>query len=209
MNYQSTSVSRSGQVRQAWLYFMYYWVIFGIGTFAGQFIPAAMRMPISVLIMAIVLISLFVKSSRKFSALIANVLAFLLGVVSYASFMYYLSDLGTTAFYQNVGLAIAAFFAFGFLGYFVIGDASGLGRLLFPALIALIFASILGFFIQMPMFHLVITVAGLAIFLLYTIYDFNRMKQGNFSPREMGFNLFINLLNIIMDILRLASILKD
>ncbi|TDM01573.1 hypothetical protein ERX37_08755 [Macrococcus hajekii] len=208
MNYQS-SVSRSSNIRQAWLYFMYYWIVFAVGTFAGQFIPATLRMPISILIIAIVLISLFVKASRKFSALIANILAFLIGVVSYASFMYYLNDLGTVAFYQNVGLAIAAFFAFGFLGYFVIGDASSLGRLLFPALVALIFASILGIFIQIPMFHLVITIAGLAIFLLYTIFDFNRMKRGNFSPREMGFNLFINLLNIIMDVLRLASILRD
>ena len=209
MNYQNVSISRSGHIRHAWLYFMYYWLIFAVGTFAGQFVPPALRMSVSILIMAIVLISLFVKSSRKFSALIANVLAFLIGVVSYASFMYFLNDLGTVAFYQNVGLAVAAFFMFGFLGYFVIGDASSLGRLLFPALIALIFASILGFFIHIPMFHLVITIFGLAIFLGYTIYDFNRMKRGAFSPREMGFNLFMNLLNIIMDVLRLASILRD
>ena len=31
------------------------------------------------------------------------------------------------------------------------------------------------------------------------------MKRGQFSPREMGFNLFINLLNIIEDILSLAN----
>ena len=51
-------------------------------------------------------------------------------------------------------------------------------------------------FIDNPIYHTVITVVGLILFLLYTLYDFNRMKR-NFSPREMGFNLFINLLNII------------
>lgn len=64
-------------------------------------------------------------------------------------------------------------------------------------------------FIDNPIYHTVITVVGLILFLLYTLYDFNRMKLGNFSPREMGFNLFINLLNIIKDVLRLANRFKN
>ena len=63
-------------------------------------------------------------------------------------------------------------------------------------------------FIDNPIYHTVITVVGLILFLLYTLYDFNRMKR-NFSPREMGFNLFINLLNIIKDVLRLANRFKN
>ena len=34
------------------------------------------------------------------------------------------------------------------------------------------------------------------------------MKHGRFTPREMGFNLFLNLLNIIKDILNLANRFK-
>lgn len=64
-------------------------------------------------------------------------------------------------------------------------------------------------FIDNPIYHTVITVVGLILFLLYTLYDFNRMKRGIFSPREMGFNLFINLLNIIKDVLRLANRFKN
>ena len=62
-------------------------------------------------------------------------------------------------------------------------------------------------FIHNPIYH---TDYGCRFntFLLYTLYDFNRMKRGNFSPREMGFNLFINLLNIIKDVLRLANRFK-
>ncbi|KMR73833.1 membrane protein, partial [Staphylococcus aureus] len=33
-------------------------------------------------------------------------------------------------------------------------------------------------------------------------------KRGDYSPREMGFNLFINLLNIIKDILYLANMFR-
>ncbi|WP_454269482.1 Bax inhibitor-1 family protein, partial [Staphylococcus capitis] len=109
----------------------------------------------------------------------------------------------------NILLAIGAFIVFGIVGYFLINDASSMGKYLFVTLIALIIASLIGIFIHNPIFHTVITVISLLLFLLYTLYDFNRMKRGQFSPREMGFNLFINLLNIIEDILRLANRFKN
>ncbi|MCD8897563.1 Bax inhibitor-1 family protein [Mammaliicoccus sciuri] len=207
-SYQQTDTHGSA-IRKTWLYFLYYWIIFGVGTYVGQFVPPALHLPITIGLFVLIMISLFVKSSRKFGGLISNIYAFFIGVISYTAFMYYLGALGTQAFYGNITLAIGAFAAFGILGYFMIDDASGLGKYLFVTLIALIFASLLGIFIHNPIFHTVLSVIGIGLFLLYTVYDFNRMKLGNFSPREMGFNLFINLLNIIMHILRLASILKD
>ncbi|WP_239738070.1 Bax inhibitor-1 family protein [Mammaliicoccus sp. H-M32] len=207
-SYQADDTHGSA-IRKTWLYFLYYWVIFGIGTYLGQFVPPALHLPITIGLFVLIMLTLFVKSSRKFSGLISNVFAFLIGIISYTSFLYYLGTLGTQAFYGNIALAIGAFAAFGILGYFMIDDASGLGKYLFVTLIALIFASLLGLFLNNPIFHTVLSVIGIGLFLLYTVYDFNRMKLGNFSPREMGFNLFINLLNIIMHILRLASIIKD
>nr|WP_263314869.1 Bax inhibitor-1 family protein [Mammaliicoccus sp. Marseille-Q6498] len=215
MNYEynyganQEAVSHGSAIRKTWLYFLFYWVIFGVGTYLGQYLPPALHFPITIALFAIIMISLFVKSSRKFGGIISIVFAFLIGVLSYTSFMYYLGTLGTQAFYGNIALAIGAFAAFGILGYFMIDDASGLGKYLFVTLIALVIASFIGLFLNNPIFHTVISVIGIGLFLLYTVYDFNRMKLGNFSPREMGFNLFVNLLNIIMHILRLASIIKD
>ena len=98
-------------------------------------------------------------------------------------------------------------FSIRYLGYFIINDASSIGKYLFVTLIALIIAGLIGMFIDNPIYHTVITVVGLILFLLYTLYDFNRMKRGIFTT-EMGFNLFINLLNIIKDVLRLANRFK-
>ena len=120
-----------------------------------------------------------------------------------------MQNLGPEVFYKNVLLAIGAFIVFGILGFFIINDASSIGKYLFVTLIALIIAGLIGMFIDNPIYHTAITVVGLILFLLYTLYDFNRMKRGNFSPREMGFNLFINLLNIIKDVLRLANRFKN
>ncbi len=133
----------------------------------------------------------------------------MIGLLSYALFTTYLQNLGAEIFYKNILLAIGAFIAFGIMGYFLINDASSMGKYLFVTLIALIIACLIGIFIHNPVFHTIIIVISLLLFLLYTLYDFNRMKRGQFSAREMGFNLFINLLNIIQDTLSLANRFKN
>ena len=133
----------------------------------------------------------------------------MIGLLSYALFTTYLQNLGAEVFYKNILLAIGAFIAFGIIGYFLINDASSMGKYLFVTLIALIIACLIGIFIHNPVFHTIIIVISLLLFLLYTLYDFNRMKRGQFSAREMGFNLFINLLNIIQDTLSLANRFKN
>ncbi|MFC3420476.1 Bax inhibitor-1 family protein [Salinicoccus hispanicus] len=84
-----------------------------------------------------------------------------------------------------------------------------LGRYLFIALLVVIFASLLNFFINLPFMTLALTIGGLVLYILFTMYDFNRMKNKRFSPREMGFNLFINLLIIIKRLLRLYRYINN
>ena len=178
---------------------------FGIGCYFGQYL--CLGKPLSIALFVILLATLFIKRARKYGLIISHIYAIIVGLLSYAMFTAYLQNLGAEVFYKNILLAIGAFIAFGIVGY-LINDASSMGKYLFVTLIALIIASLIGLFIHNPIFHTVITVISLLLFLLYTLYDFNRMKRGQFSPREMGFNLFINLLNIIEDILRLANRFK-
>ncbi|MCO7040876.1 Bax inhibitor-1/YccA family protein [Staphylococcus lugdunensis] len=190
---------------QVWLYFMYYWLIFGIGCYFGQYLPDEWRMPLSIGLLVLIFSTLIFKRARKYGLIISHIYAIIVGLLSYAMFTTYLQNLGADVFYKNIVLAIGAFVIFGVIGFFFIKDASSIGRYLFVTLLALIVASLIGLFIHNPVFYTVITVVSLFLFLLYTLYDFNRMKRGQFSPREMGFNLFINLLNIILDILSLAN----
>ena len=197
------SQSKSWAYSQVWLYFMYYWLIFGIGCYFGQYLPDEWRMPLSIGLLVLIFSTLIFKRARKYGLIISHIYAIIVGLLSYAMFTTYLQNLGADVFYKNIVLAIGAFVIFGVIGFFFIKDASSIGRYLF--VLALIVASLIGLFIHNPVFYTVITVVSLFLFLLYTLYDFNRMKRGQFSPREMGFNLFINLLNIILDILSLAN----
>ncbi|MEB8125131.1 Bax inhibitor-1 family protein [Staphylococcus succinus] len=205
---QSKSKSKSHAYSKVWLFFVYYWIIFGIGCYFGQYLPMEWRKPLSFVLLGLVLITVISNRARKYGLVISHIYAIVVGLLSYATFTIYLQNLGPEVFYKNIILAIAAFIAFGIIGYFLIGNAASMGKYLFVTLIALIVASLIGMFIQNPIFHTIITVVGLLLFLLYTLYDFNRMKRGQFSPREMGFNLFINLLHIIKYVLNLANRFK-
>lgn len=200
--------SNSHAYGKVWLFFIYYWIIFGIGCYFGQFLPMEWRKPLSIVLLVLVLFSVLTNRARKYGLVISHIYAIIVGLLSYATFTAYLQNLGPEVFYKNVLLAIGAFIAFGLIGYFIVDNASGMGKYLFVTLVALIVAGIIGMFVHNPIFHTIITVVGLLLFLLYTIYDFNRMKRGQYSPREMGFNLFINLLHIIKYVLRLANKFK-
>ncbi|PTG62433.1 hypothetical protein BUY28_11720, partial [Staphylococcus cohnii] len=189
--------SKSHAYGKVWLFFVYYWIIFGIGCYFGQFLPMEWRKPLSIVLLVLVLFTVLTNRARKYGLVISHIYAIVVGLLSYATFTAYLQNLGPEVFYKNVLLAIGAFIAFGIIGYFIVDNAAGMGKYLFVTLVALIVAGIIGMFVHNPIFHTIITVVGLLLFLLYTIYDFNRMKRGQFSPREMGFNLFINLLHII------------
>ena len=202
---QKQSKSQSHAYSKVWLFFMYYWIIFGIGCYFGQFLPMEWRKPLSFVLLALVLITVIFNRARKYGLVISHIYAIVVGLLSYATFTAYLQNLGPEVFFKNIILAISAFIVFGIIGYFLIGNAASMGKYLFVTLVALIIASLIGMFIQNPIFHTIITVVGLLLFLLYTLYDFNRMKRGQFSPREMGFNLFVNLLHIIKYVLRLAN----
>lgn len=202
---KNQSKSQSHAYSKVWLFFMYYWIIFGIGCYFGQFLPMEWRKPLSFVLLALVLITVIFNRARKYGIVISHIYAIVVGLLSYATFTAYLQNLGPEVFFKNIILAISAFIVFGIIGYFLIGNAASMGKYLFVTLVALIIASLIGMFIQNPIFHTIITVVGLLLFLLYTLYDFNRMKRGQFSPREMGFNLFVNLLHIIKYVLRLAT----
>lgn len=141
--HQSTNHKRQSQDKnqthayaKVWLYFMYYWMIFGIGCYFGQYLPMSWRKPLSIGLLILILATLFIKRARKYGLVISHIYAIIVGLLSYALFTTYLQNLGAEVFYKNIILAIGAFIAFGIVGYFLIKDASSMGKYLFVTLIA-------------------------------------------------------------------------
>jgi FtsH-binding integral membrane protein len=95
-------------------------------------------------------------------------------------------------------------------GYFTKRDLSGLSQMLFVALIAIVIASLINMFIGSSVFQMVISAIAIVIFLGFTAYDTQQIREmvsveTNEPVEIIGaltlyldfINLFINLLQII------------
>lgn len=127
-----------------------------------------------------------------------------------------LSSSPTLAYYANVdpqalwhaGGATALFMlAMGSAGYATRRDLSGIARIGFWALLALIIFGIILIFVQIPAGETVYSVAGLVIFAGLTMYDFQRLRRrgGIDSAPLMATSIFLDILNVFFFFLNLGG----
>ncbi len=152
------------------------------------------------------LIGLNVANARGNTGL-ALVLLFAFGLLigaSVATTVNYYSATDPAAVRQAFGATALFVAALGSAGYAVRRDLSFLYRILFWLLLALLAAGVLLIFVHIPSVYTAWSVAGLAIFALYTVVDFNRLRRaGNADAIPLAAGIFLDVLNIFLLFLRL------
>ena len=114
-------------------------------------------------------------------------------------------------------IAAVVFLLFGFLGYVIKIDLTKFGTYLLMALIAVLVCYIVNLFLLNNTLDLVLAIISILIFMGFTAYDVQKIKQlANDSsiPEENlsiigALNLYIDYINIFFDLLRLFGDLKD
>jgi FtsH-binding integral membrane protein len=108
------------------------------------------------------------------------------------------------AVYQAAGATGLFVGGLGAAGYATRRDLSFLYRGLFFALLALIGFGLLTLFISIPAANVIYCVAGLAIFGLYTVVDFNRLRRaGKTETVPLAAGIFLDVLNVFLFFLSL------
>lgn len=152
-------------------------------------------------------------SRMRVSITFVYFLAFILGIGMYPAIAYYLMDMGVQMVMVGVGITVVIFGSLTTYAYFSKRDFSSWGAFLFVALLALILLSIIGiFFIEAEIFYLALSFAGILIFSGYILYDISCMKQSDFTEDDVPMavlDLLLDFINILLDVLRIMSILKD
>ena len=108
----------------------------------------------------------------------------------------------------QAGGATALFIAgFGAAGYATRRDLSGIARLCFWALIALIVFGIVLIFVHIPHGSLIYSVLGLVIFAGLTAFDFQRLRRSTDldSAPLLAASIFLDALNVYLFFLRIFS----
>jgi uncharacterized protein len=108
----------------------------------------------------------------------------------------------------QAGGATALFIAgFGTAGYATRRDLSGLARVCFWALLALIVFGIVTIFVNIPNGTLIYAIAGLLIFAGFTLYDFQRLRrtQDIRAAPLLAASIFLDVLNVFLLFLTLFN----
>jgi modulator of FtsH protease len=108
----------------------------------------------------------------------------------------------------QAGGATALFIAgFGAAGYATRRDLSGLARVCFWALLALIVFGIVTIFVRIPNGALIYSIAGLVIFAGFTLFDFQRLRQAKDIRQAplLAASIFLDVLNVFLLLLSLFN----
>jgi len=116
----------------------------------------------------------------------------------------YYSQVDPTAVRQAFGATALFVGGLGAGGFAIRRDLSFLYRIAFFLLLGLILAGIVLIFVRIPAAYTIYALFGLAIFGLYTVIDFNRLRHGGTNEAiPLAAGIFLDVLNIFLLFLRL------
>ncbi len=116
----------------------------------------------------------------------------------------YYAEVDPTAVRQAFGATALFVGGLGAGGYATRRDLSALYRLAFWLLLALIVAGIALIFVRISALYTAWAIAGLGVFALYTVIDFNRLRRaGQEEAIPLAAGIFLDILNVFLLFLRL------
>jgi len=147
-----------------------------------------------------------VRRSGPLTAGLLCAVGLLLGLAVAPTLVYY-ADANPQALWQAGGATALFIAGFGAAGYATRRDLSGLARVFYLALIALIVFGIVMIFVRIPHGSLIYSVIGLVIFAGLTTFDFQRLRRSTDldSAPMIAASIFLDVLNVFLFFLRIFS----
>lgn len=153
---------------------------------------------------------------RKMSTMTATILYLLYSGLTGLTFSSIFVLYELTSIIYVFAIAAVLFLLFGLIGYFTKLDLSKLGTYLFMGLIGLLLAYIVNIFIGSEAFDLGLAAIGIIIFLGFIAYDIHVIKRNLYGIENDdnlaiygAFQLYIDFINIFIDLLRLFGKSRD
>lgn len=199
--------------------FMFIGYMFGLMFVPVTFVYMANKL-ITFLIIGLIIMSIFSKSiiPQRFSMNFVYLFTFIDGLLMYPVLNYYIGSLGVSVVINILVITIAIFST---LSYVASKDEEGkylkLGPILFASLIGLLIATVINIFFFGKVMNIVVSALGVLIFSAYILYDISLIKHRivNGDIKDIDdlsrhvLSLYLDFINIFMDLLRIAKELKD
>jgi modulator of FtsH protease len=130
----------------------------------------------------------------------------LIGLATAPTIAYY-AETNPQSVWQAGGATALVIAGFGAFGYATRRDLSGVARVCFWALLALIVFGIVAIFVRIPNSALIYAIAGLVIFAGFTMYDFQRLRKTKDirAAPLLAASIFLDVLNVFLLLLSLFN----
>ena len=185
---------------------------------SGSLVNLIYSAPITIIavILELALVIFFAARIRKMNGTTAKICfliySFVSGLTFSSVFIYF--KISSVVFVFLV--AAIAFAVFGAIGYFTNIDLGRISTILFMGLFAVILCYFINIFVKSDTFDLVVTIISLLIFFGYTAYDVQKIKQLEYEGIDNdavavygAFELYLDFINIFLDLLRIIGDAKD
>lgn len=120
-----------------------------------------------------------------------------------------------TSIVSIFGISALIFLIFGAIGYYTKKDLSKIGTYLLMILVGIVLATLVNMFLGNELVDIIISSIGVIVFVLFIAYDMNKLKQkipmekeGNYAI-IFAFNLYLDFINLFVNLLRLFGNSKD
>jgi modulator of FtsH protease len=180
---------------------------FALGSYLGRTLAGGWAIVWFIVAFACLIIMNFtVRRSRGLTVALLLGVGLALGLAMAPALVYYAST-NPQALWQAGGATALFIAGFGAAGYATRRDLSGLARLCFWALVALIVFGIVAIFVRIPHGSLIYSALGLLIFAGLTMVDFQRLRRSRNldSAPLLAASIFLDALNVFLFFLRIFS----
>jgi modulator of FtsH protease len=140
-----------------------------------------------------------IKTSEQLAIFLLFAFGLTIGLAVAPTIAYYAAT-DPQAVWQAGGCTALFIAGFGVAGYATRRDLSGLARVCFWALLALIVFGIITIFVNIPQGQLIYAILGLVIFAGFTMFDFQRLRktQDIRAAPLLAASIFLDILNVFL-----------
>ena len=181
--------------------------VFALGAYIGRDISSGWGIVSYIAAFAVLLgMNVAVKRSEQLAVGLLFAFGLLLGLAVAPTVNHYMNA-DPQAVWQAGGATALFIAGFGAAGYATRRDLSGLARVSFWALLALIVFGIVLIFVQIPGGELIYAILGLVIFAGLTLFDFQRLRttEDIRTAPLLAASIFLDVLNVFLLFLNLFN----
>lgn len=183
-----------------------------IGMMLGQYVPEQLFIPLMVFELIILIAVVFLRRSGNFGYGFLFFFVFLTGVTIYPAIDHYVTFLGGNVVITIFFSTLVIFTILAVVGTLMKTDLMNLRGMLLATLVGLITVSLINIFFPLgTLGQWVITLVGILVFSIYTIYDFNQIQKRDFTKKDVPrvtLGIYLDFINLFLDLLRLVGLLS-